>query len=326
MSSARLRRSLLAGTAVSVALLLAGCSGEDALETGNGEQDPGVEDPEDPGSDDEPADAATVTVGSANFPEAVMLANLYALALEDQGIEVDDRTNVGPREVYIPALQQGELDLVPEYTGSLLAYLSEDDVEVTETGPQVEELRELLEPDIEVLEPADAQNSDGWAVTRETAQEYGLSAMSDLPEVADELVAGGPPETRERPDGLPGLERVYGVTFAEFIDLDPGGPLTEQALESGDIDVARVFTAQAAVVANDWVVLEDDQDLFPAENIVPVIRAEVVTDAIRDTLQAVSDALILEELIDLNRQVEIENQDPDLVAEQWLTEQGLYGS
>ncbi len=265
-----------------------------------------------------------LTVGSANFPESVLLANMYALALEEIGVDVDTSTNIGAREVYFPALQQGEIDLLPEYAGSLLNFLAEDPLEETETDALVTELRDRLGPDIQVLEPSSAENRNGLVLTRETADELGgVTTTSQLVEFADELVAGGAPETRERSDGLPGYERVYGLEFSEWVDLDPGGPLTVSALQDGDIDVARLFTSMGVIAANDWVVLDDDGGLIPSENIVPVIRDDALTDEIREVLDAISAALTLEELIDLNRRVEIDNEDPDLVAEEWLVDQGL---
>lgn len=322
----RPRRGLFASSLLALALVVAGCAGEDALESPEDTGDDASE--EDAGSeeDDAAADPGSIVVGSANFPESVMLANMYALALEEIGMEVETQTNIGAREVYFPALQQGDIDLMPEYTGSLLAFVKEEDVEATGTEELVAELRDELEPDVQVLEPSEAENRNGWAVRPDTAEEFGLETMSDLAEVGDQLVAGGAPETRERPDGLPGLEEVYGFQFEEFIDLDPGGPLTANALENGDIDVARVFTSQGVIAANDWVVLEDDQGLFPAENLIPVIRQDALTDEVRETLNAVSAALTLEELTELNRRVEVENEDPDLVAEEWLVDQDLYSS
>jgi osmoprotectant transport system substrate-binding protein len=328
----RPRRSLLVGSLLAFALVAAGCAGEDALdgpdETADEPADDTADDAadEDAPAEDEAAAPGSIVVGSANFSESVMLANMYTLALEEIGLEVTTRTNIGAREVYFPALQQGDIDLLPEYTGSLLAFVIDDEVEVTDTETLVAELRSELEPEVQILEPSEAENRNGWAVRSDTAEEFGLETMSDLAEVGDQLVAGGAPETRERPDGLPGLEEVYGFQFEEFLDLDPGGPLTAQSLEGGDIDVARVFTSQGVIAANDWVVLDDDQGLFPAENLIPVIREDALTDEVEEALNAVSAALTLEELTELNRLVEVENQDPDLVAEEWLIEQGLYSS
>jgi osmoprotectant transport system substrate-binding protein len=286
--------------------------------------DPFTEEPAD-GDEDvaETDDVPRVVVGSANFPESVMLGHVYAMALEAQGVEVVERFNIGSREVYFPALQRGDIDLLPEYTGSLLNVIT-GGTELTATDELVAGLREELEPQgIAVLEPSDAENRNGLVVTRETAEEYGLETTSDLAPVADQLIAGGAPEARERPDGLPGYQRVYGIEFADFVDLDPGGPLTIAALEHGDIDVARLFTSQGIIAERGWIILEDDGGLIPSENIVPVIRQEVLTDTVEETLNAISAALTLAELTEMNRRMEVDNEDPDLVARDWLVHHGF---
>ncbi|WP_206330619.1 glycine betaine ABC transporter substrate-binding protein [Modestobacter sp. KNN46-3] len=141
--------------------------------------------------------------------------------------------------------------------------------------------------------------------------------------IAAELVLGGPPEFQTRPDGVPGLEEVYGVTFGEFRSLDAGGPLTINALANGQIDAADVFTTDPNIAANDWVVLEDPENLFAAQNVVPLISTEEATDGVAAVLNAVSAELTTEDLISLNEQVIIDRQDPAAVAGQWLAEQGL---
>ncbi|WP_052090968.1 glycine betaine ABC transporter substrate-binding protein [Modestobacter caceresii] len=141
--------------------------------------------------------------------------------------------------------------------------------------------------------------------------------------IAAELVLGGPPEFQTRPDGVPGLEEVYGVSFGEFRSLDAGGPLTINALANGQIDAADVFTTDPNIAANDWVVLEDPENLFAAQNVVPLISTEEATDGVGAVLNAVSAELTTEDLISLNEQVIIDRQDPAAVAGQWLAEQGL---
>lgn len=326
MTMKRTRSFRAAAMTLLLALLLAACAGDDPLADGGDDSGETADDADGGGdADDGEGAPGVVTVGSANFPESVLLANMYALVLDDIGVEVETQTSIGAREVYYPALEQGEIDLLPEYVGSLLNFLQEEPVEETETDELVETLRDAVGPDVQVLEPSEAQNSNALVVRPETAEEYDLSVTSDLEPIAGDLVAGGAPETRERADGLPGYERVYGIEFGEWVDLDPGGPLTIQALQSGDLDVARLFTSMGAIAANDWVVLEDDGGLIPAENIVPVIREDALTDEIADALNAVSEALTLDELVALNQRTEIDNEDPDLVAEEWLDEQGLIG-
>ncbi|GAB3357750.1 glycine betaine ABC transporter substrate-binding protein [Modestobacter lapidis] len=141
--------------------------------------------------------------------------------------------------------------------------------------------------------------------------------------IASGMVLGGPPEFENRPDGIPGLEEVYGVTFGEFRSLDAGGPLTINALKNGQIDAADIFTTDPNIAANDWVVLEDPENLFAAQNVLPLINTEKVTDGVTAVLDAVSAELTTEDLLALNEQVIIDRQDPAAVAGQWLAEQGL---
>jgi osmoprotectant transport system substrate-binding protein len=141
--------------------------------------------------------------------------------------------------------------------------------------------------------------------------------------IAGNLVLGGPPEFETRPDGIPGLEEVYGVSFGEFRELDAGGPLTINALKNGQVDAADIFTTDPNIAANDWVVLEDPEDLYAAQNVVPLINTEKATDGVAAVLDAVSAQLTTEDLLALNEQVLIEQQDPAAVAGQWLTEKGL---
>ncbi|QBI18321.1 ABC transporter substrate-binding protein [Egibacter rhizosphaerae] len=321
---------------LALALLAAACA-DDPLEE-DPDDDPVEDDEPDEPEDDEPdepdepddgdagaEEAGPVTVGSADFPESVLLGNIYALALEEAGLEVETEFNIGAREVYFQAMQDGDIDVLPEYVGSLLNHLTEGGLEAeTDAEELYADLEgELAEHDVTVLEPADAQNQNGHVVTAETAEEYDLETLSDLEPVAGELVMGGAPEAVERDDGLPGLERVYGIEFAEFVELDAGGPLTIEALETDEIDVARLFTAQPVIRENDWVLLEDDQGLVPSENLVPVVRDDAVSDDLTEALNEVSAALTLDELLDLNQRTELQNEDPDLVAEDWLTEQGI---
>ena len=268
---------------------------------------------------------AEVTVGSANFAEQEILASMYASALEDAGFSVDRRFQLGARDVVFPALEGGEIDVTPEYVGTLLEFLNAGAGQATaDTEETLELLRtELEEAGLVALEPADAQDKNALVVTPETAQEHNLQTVSDLQGVANELVLGGPPECPQRPLCLPGYEEVYGLEFADFVPLDAGGPLTVESLENGDIDVALMFSSQGVIEEKGWVQLEDDQGLQPAENLVPVVREEVVTDEMREVLNGVSATLTQEKLISLNRQVDVEGADPADVAQEYLVSEGL---
>lgn len=303
----RCRRSALGAVILLLAVLTGACAGGDALEGGGGGGGGG----------------GTVIVGSANFPEQLVLANMYALALEDAGVRTDTRLNLGSREVVFPALRSGEINLLPEYTGALLDFLAGGESTVTEPDAVYEALQEELPEGLVALEPAEAQDKDGLAVLPETAEQYDLATYSDLEPVAGELTVGGPPEMETREVGLPGLKRVYGIEFAEFVPLDTAGPVTFEALQSGDVDVARVFTTQGVIEARDWVLLEDDKTLAPAQEIVPVIARDSLSPEVETALNEVSETLTTEDLTDLNKQVEIDKKDPAAVARGYLQEKGL---
>jgi osmoprotectant transport system substrate-binding protein len=308
---------LLAALAA-LALLLTACNG-------GGD---GADTDTDTGEDGAAADAGgggTLTIGSANFDEAELVASMYALVLEDAGYDVNREFLFGNRETYYAALEGGDLDLVPEYVGSLVTFLTAGEEEASSDPDEtVRQAQDLVADDgLELLEPSDAQNANGFVVTSETADEYGLSSLSDLEGVSSELVLGGPPECPERPLCLQGLTEVYGVEFADFQPLDAGGPQTVGALSDGVIDVGLLFTTDESIRINDWVLLEDDQGLQPAENVTPVIRSEVLDDTIRERLNAVSAELTTDELTELNRRVRFEGEDPEDVAQSWLEEKGL---
>jgi osmoprotectant transport system substrate-binding protein len=304
-----MRRIRLGGAAVAacLALVLAACGGDDALEGGT-----------------QPNEQSSVTVGSTNFSEQLILAQMYAAVLEKAGVDVTVRPNLGNREVVFPALEKGEIDLLPEYNGSVLSFLNPDATQTTS-----EEVNTALTPLLDgkglvALQQSPAEDKDGWAVTKETADRYGLAKVSDLKGKAGQLVVGGPPELETRPAGLPGLKKVYGIEdFKEFKALDAGGPLTTSALNKGDIDVGRVFTTQGAIDEFGWVVLEEDKPLQPAQNIVPIGRKDAMTDQVKQALDAISAKITTEELIKLNKLVDVDKQDPEKVANDWLTQQGL---
>jgi len=269
------------------------------------------------------AAAEKVVVGSTNFPEQLILAHIYGNVLEAQGVEVNKRMNLGSREIVFPALESGELDLLPEYTGALLAHLTEGKSGVYEEEAVIEALRDRLPEGIVMLEPAAAQNKDALVVTQETADKHNLEAVSDLQGKAGDMIVGGPPEMETRRVGVPGLKEVYGIEFGEFRSLDAGGPLTAGALQNGDIDVARMFTTQGMIDQRGWVVLEDDKDLVPAQNLVPVARKEALNDKIRSALREVSANLTTQGLQDMNRRVSVDKVSPEQLAKEWVEEHDL---
>ncbi len=309
------RTPLLPTIAVVAALGLAGCGGD---------SDPLVADT-DAGSDSG-SDTAALVVGSANFPENALLAEIYAGALSGAGVEATTRPNIGSRETYIPGLLDGSIDVFPEYTGVLRDYFAvESETEVTATEPAevYEELQTVLPEELTVLEYSEAEDKDAVVVTQETADEYSLTTIGDLAPVAGDLALGGPPEWKTRSTGVPGLEQLYGVEFGDFIELDAGGPLTLRALLNGRVDAGNLFSTDPNIAAEDLVVLEDPEALFAAQNVVPLLRSDVVTDDVTAALEEVSAALDTETLGALVTRVVIDKEDPEDVADDFLSEAGL---
>lgn len=296
------RHPALLVSALVGALALSACGGDDPLE-GDGEQTGG-------GGGD-----AALVIGSANFPENVLLAEIYAAALGDAGVEVTTNLNIGNREAYMLGLEDGSIDLIPEYTGNLTLYLNES-AEATESEAVYAELQESLPEDLTVLEMAEAEDKDSVVVTQETAEEFGLTSIADLAPHAPNMVLGGPAEWRDRFTGVPGLKEVYGLEFSSFKPLDAGSTLTVQALLNGQIDAGNIFSTDPAIAENDFVVLEDPEALFAAQNVVPLISTDKVTPEVEEALNAVSAALTTENLTEM--MVQVQETDPADVAREFV--------
>ncbi|MGH2682243.1 MAG: ABC transporter substrate-binding protein [Actinomycetota bacterium] len=300
----RFRSTVLGAALLALALVAAACA-------------------EEPGGGGTPEAKASLTVGADNFAEAEIVAELYAQVLENGGYDVSREFGT-TRETRIPAMESGEIDLAPEYLATLLLFLDANAEASSDAEAVAQDLDPLLEQrGLTTLEASAAIDTNAFVVTEETAQEHGLESVSDLQPVAGELTLGGPPECPERPFCIPGLKDVYGVEFGDFVPLDAGGPLTVEALDTGEIDVALLFSTQSVIVDKGWVVLEDDQNLQAADNITPLIRTDLVNDEITELLNGVSAALTTEIMLDLNGQVEVDGEDPADVAEAFLTDQGL---
>jgi osmoprotectant transport system substrate-binding protein len=268
-----------------------------------------------------------ITVGSFDFAESEVLAQLDGQALAARGFEVRYAARIGPRELAQPALAAGLVEVLPEYAGTALHHLSLGAVPPTaDVGRTSRALARAAEAiGLRALAPSPAQDANAVVVTPGTAREHGLRTVGDLRAVAAELTFGGPPECPTRPLCLAGLQAVYQVRFATFIPLDPGGPSTRQALEDGHIDVALLFTTEPALATGDLVALEDDAGLQPAENVTPLVRDDVFDrfgEGVADALDAVSAALTTDELRELDRRLAA-GDGADAVAADWLTAEGL---
>lgn len=274
-------------------------------------------------SDTKSSGTDTITVGSAAFPESEIVAEIYAQALQAQGIKVSKKLNIGAREVYIPALENGEIDLLPEYTGNLLSFL---DPEAAATTPdEIEDrLDDSLPQGLEILDAAPAENKDSLVVTPDFAQKNKVTSIEDLAKL-DEVTVGANPEFKERPYGIPGLEKVYGLSDLKFVPIgDGGGPKTLKSLLDGDIDVADIYSTTPSILANQLVTLSDPKNLFAAQNVVPVIRESKATDKVEDILDKVSAVLTTNDLLDLNAKNQGDDKTaPAQLAKEWLTAKNL---
>ncbi|MDV3222575.1 ABC transporter substrate-binding protein [Intrasporangium sp.] len=302
-------RTLLAGLLAAAVLPLAACGSTD---------DPLA--PEQPGSTNGGTGGSTsVTIGSADFPESALLGEIYAQALEAEGVTVQRQFNIGNRETYLKAMEGGEVDILPEYTGSLTNYY---DSSVTATDPDevYDALKTKLPDGLTVLAKSTAEDKNSMVVTKETADEWSLTAIPDLVAHQDELSIAAPAEFRTRHQGLVGLKEVYNLVPAEFRPL--ASQATVEALKNGQVKAANIFSTDPSIAANGFVVLEDPELLFGSDNVVPLVREEVAT-SVQAALDAVSAKLDTPALADMVKQVVVDTKDASVVAKEWLTSAGL---
>jgi osmoprotectant transport system substrate-binding protein len=300
------RRKLAVGLLMALLLLAAGCDRD--------RPPPGP--PEDPRR-------PTIRLASFDFPESELLAQLYGQALGQHGFPVEQVVQLGAREVVAPALEQGKIDMVPEYQGSALNFLNDRDrVATADQALTHARLEQAFAPrGVSVLAYAPAQDRNGFVVSGDLARRHGLEKLSDLTPMARRLSFGGPPECAQRPLCLEGLEDVYKLRFARFEPM-PSRDVTAAALGTGEIDVGMIDTTDPNLLkpGTDLVQLADDKRLQPADNVVPVVRREIV-DAYGPPLvrlvNAVSARLSTADLTSLNRQV-ADGQPAAQVATAWL--------
>ncbi|GAA4128259.1 ABC transporter substrate-binding protein [Streptomyces griseoincarnatus] len=275
--------------------------------------------------DGDKAEAGTVVVGSNNFAESTLLADIYGEALRAKGLKVAYKHNIGSRETTYGLMKNGSVTVLPEYNGSLLAYLDEK-AEQTSADAVNEAVKAKLDKQLTLLESSPAEDKDSVALNAATAKKYGLTAestLADLKEAAPELVIGGSPEFQTRQQGLKGLEEVYGLTFKSFKALDAGGPLTQAALAQNEVQAADVFTTDPTIVKEKFVVLKDPENLFGYANVTPLVRKDGLPQEGVEALNAVSAKLDTKTLLDLDAQVQLEKKDPLDVAKAWLKSAGL---
>jgi osmoprotectant transport system substrate-binding protein len=269
------------------------------------------------------AASGSVVIGSANFPENELLAEVYALALQKKGVKATTKLNVGAREVYYPQVEKGAITIIPEYNGELLS-VELDKTSTAKTTAQVDAaLAAKLPSTLTVLSPAPAQDSDSITVTAATAAKDHLKTIADLKPYASSMVLGGPPEFKTRPDGIAGLKANYGLTFKSFDPLDESGPITLAALTGGKVQAADVFTTTPQIVTDKLVSLADPKSNFAAQNVVPLVYKPALTPTISATLNAVSAKLTTSALLQMDTAVITDKANYTTVAEGFLQSIGM---
>jgi osmoprotectant transport system substrate-binding protein len=309
-----MRRSLIirtAAVAATAALALTACGGgSDPLAGGDA-------------GGNSAAPSETIAVGSANFVESQILAAIYSQALQAKGVKTDLLPPIGSRETYYKGLEDGSIDLIPEYTGTLLQFINKS---ATETEPDAvyTALQAALPSSLTVLDKSSAEDKDAVVVTKDTATRLNATSIEDLAPNCGQLVFGGPPEFQTRPDGIPGIQKTYNCTFKEYRSLDAGGPLTVAALKNGDVQAADIFTTDASIPANDFVVLDDPKSNFAAQNVVPLVNKAKANATVTEVLNGISAKLTTEGLTELNAEASSDAKPSlDTVAKNWLTKNGL---
>ncbi|MFD0261685.1 ABC transporter substrate-binding protein [Kitasatospora indigofera] len=303
------RRALTAATLASLALGAAACgsSGGDPLAS------PSTAGAAAPA----PASGSTVVVGSANFPENVLLGSIYSQALKAKGVKVEEKFNIGSREVLYGQVQNGSLTVLPEYNGALLGYL-----DAKSTAASKEEvnaaLAKALPASLGILDSSPAEDKDSLTVSQETADKFGLKSVSDLAPQAANFGIGGPPEFKSRREAQ--FKDVYGLTFKEW---KPTGETTANAIKDGTIQVGNVFTTDPKILQLKLVPLADPKNVFGAQNVTPLVNKAGVDATATAALNAVSAKLDTAGLTALMKRVAIDKEDPSVVAKDWLKSNGL---
>lgn len=275
----------------------------------------------------------SITVGSSSsFPENVLIAEMYAQALESLGFDVERQIPLATREISQPALEKGEIDVKPEYLLTLLRFYEPDAEGGSDPKAVADALSKLLEDkDLELLEYSDANDTNALVVKKETADQFKLTKISDLASVESQLKFAVPLECRTRPLCGIALKDKYGIELntEQIVEVPACDAPAANALKAGSkvtdgADVALLCSTQAVIAKEGWVVLEDDEaGISGADNITPVIRSEVLTDEIAEILNKISAALDTQTITELNAKVEIDNEDEEDVAKEFLEKENI---
>ena len=261
----------------------------------------------------ESSDSSTISIGSQDYYSNEIVAEIYAQALEEAGFEVEREFRIGQREVYLPDVESGSIDLMPEYSGALLQYF-DPETEARSADDVYDALVEKTPENLQVLDQAEANDQDAYVVR-------GDDPANSIADLADRegLVLGANSEITERPFGPDALERVYGVSVAFTPIEDSGGPLTVNALRGGDIDVANIYTGSPALAGEDLKVLDDPEHIFVASHVVPLASAELDPEA-AEVINDISAKLSQEDMLSMNSASVNEQQNAATIASRWLAD------
>jgi osmoprotectant transport system substrate-binding protein len=267
------------------------------------------------------AGGPAVTIGSANFPESEVLADIYADALKKAGVRVNTKLDIGTREIYFKELENGTLNVFPEYNGALLDYLQPSST-ASSTSDVDQALTAALPANLEALKPSAAADGDSISVTATFAAANHLQTIADLKPVEGQITLGAAPQFATRQQGLAGLQKLYGITV-KFKPLDQSGPLDIAALNGGTVQASDIFTTDPAVSKYHFVALTDPLHLFPAENVIPIINKSSSNPTIVNVLDAASSALTTSDLVQMVGAVVNDHVDAASVAAQFVAQAGL---
>ncbi|RRD47992.1 ABC transporter substrate-binding protein [Tessaracoccus sp. OH4464_COT-324] len=259
-----------------------------------------------------------IVVGSQDYYSNEIIAEIYSQALEKEGIRVERQFRIGQREVYLPEIERGDIDLFPEYSGPLLQYWRSE-TKSRLADDVYAELREATPAGLRVLAQSPATDQDSYTVTKEFAAKWGIESIEDLAKVPTALTLGANSEAEQRPNGPKGLREVYGVEVAFSPIEDGGGPLTVKALKDDAIQLAIIYTADPSLAANNLVSIKDTKGLFLASHLVPIASDDVDANAAR-IVDEVSLLLTPEDLVQLNARSVNEHLPAGRVAADWLAE------
>jgi osmoprotectant transport system substrate-binding protein len=318
---------LLVAVLAALALLAGACGDDDDSGVASSGDGPTTSEATADEGDGDATDGPTIRIGAQDFGESAILGEIYGQVLEANGYSVQLVSVGGFRDVLLAAFENGEVNLSPEYAASMLEFLNGGAGEATGDADETVELLQAQLDDLRIvaLEPSPAVDTNAFVVTDETSDELGLTKLSDLPADGGGLALGAPQDCETNPFCLPGLERVYGVDLAgDFVPLDTG--LVADALAAGQIQVGVLFSTSGRIADEGWVLLEDDEDMLAADNVTPVISqdlADAYGDDLVDLLNEISAAIDTETLTELNKRFDIDLEDADDIAADFIDEAGL---